>query len=488
LSKLRSRLDALADRAVANNLWRQRRCFNLIPSEQTPSLVVKMFEIADPAGRYAEHRKHDGRDVYYYQGVDFIREVEGECRAALADYFDCANIELRPISGQMANEVVFKALLRLLARRRKQRGGRLRRVLNNDLGKGGHLSAQPMGALFNFVESDPASGQEAVTSFPVCPDNPYRTDVASLLDMLSSLRPDLVIFGKSMFLYPEPVRELCGFVAGWEERPLVLYDMAHVLGLYGAFQAPFQEGADIVTGSTHKTFFGPQRGVIAGNRDEAPALRGLWEQIENRAFPGSTSNHHLGTLLGLLAASYEMIAWRDAYQNQVLRNAKAFAVALARAGVDVEGDPNDSYTETHQVVCRVSRHGTGEQIAQRLERNDIIVNSQALPDDESFRTASGIRLGVAEMTRFGMQETDFEALAGLMADAVVRGRDVRADVERQRAAFSTMRYCLAPAEAAEIGARLLASILPNTSYAGHFADGLRDAAAALAEREAEQTP
>jgi hypothetical protein len=27
----------------------------------------------------------------------------------------------------------------------------MRAVINNDLNKGGHLSAQPMGALFNFV-------------------------------------------------------------------------------------------------------------------------------------------------------------------------------------------------------------------------------------------------------------------------------------------------------------------------------------------------
>ena len=48
---------------------------------------------------------------------------------------------------------------------------------------------------------------------------------------------------------------------------MVMYDMAHVLGLVGPhFQQPFAEGADLVTGSTHKTFFGTQRGVIGGDR------------------------------------------------------------------------------------------------------------------------------------------------------------------------------------------------------------------------------
>ena len=132
-------------------VWPRRRCFNLIPSEQSPSLLVKMFEIADPAGRYAEHRSQKGKEIYYYQGVDFIRDVEEQASRELKDYFGCADVELRPISGQMSNEVVFKAMLKWLARKR---GGlpRMARVVNNDLNKGGHLSAQPMGALFNFTQ------------------------------------------------------------------------------------------------------------------------------------------------------------------------------------------------------------------------------------------------------------------------------------------------------------------------------------------------
>ena len=49
----------------SNNDWRQKECFNLIPSESTPSLLVKMCEISDPAGRYAEHRTMKGEEVYF---------------------------------------------------------------------------------------------------------------------------------------------------------------------------------------------------------------------------------------------------------------------------------------------------------------------------------------------------------------------------------------------------------------------------------------
>ena len=473
-----AKVQDLAARTERNTRWRQKDCFNLIPSESTPSLLVKMCEIADPAGRYAEHRTMKGEEVYFYQGTDFIRDVEVECQRELGAYFGCSDIELRPVSGQMANEVVFKGLVRFLNRGRGEGrpSRRMRLVFNNDLIYGGHLSSQPMGALFNYVEEDPATGKERVVNLPVRKDNPYKPDLEALGRLLESHRPELIVFGKSMFLYREPVRFVAEAVRGWTERPVLMFDMAHVLGLYGAFQAPFEEGADVVTGSTHKTFFGTQRGVVAGNIPKDSPLRPLWPEIKGRAFPGSTSNHHLGTLLGLLMAAYEMNAFKEPFQTQVRSNARALAKALHAHGIPVEGDPADGWTETHQVIIRVKAFGPGMEIARRLETNNVLTNYQALPDDATFLESSGIRLGVQEMTRFGMKEKDFDALAGLMSDIVVRGRAAGPEVARYRKEFLTMGYTLPPAEAVPLAARVLAAALPGSDYAALFADNLRRAA------------
>jgi glycine/serine hydroxymethyltransferase len=474
------KVHSLAERVERNSAWRQRECFNLIPSESTPSFLVKMCEIADPAGRYAEHRTMKGYEVYFYQGTDFIRDVEVEAQRELENYFGCTDVELRPVSGQMANEVVFKGLVKYLNRGRAegQASRRLRLVLNNDLIYGGHLSAQPMGALFNYVEEDPATGKERVVNIPVLKDNPYKPDLERLAALLESHKPELVVFGKSMFLYREPVKFVADIVRGWKDRPVLMFDMAHVLGLYGAFQAPFGEGVDIVTGSTHKTFFGTQRGVVAGNFPKGSPLRALWLEIKGRAFPGSTSNHHLGTLLGLLMASYEMNEFKAAFQDQVRANARALAKALQAHGVPVEGDPADGYTETHQVIIRVKAFGPGMDIARRLELNNVLTNYQALPDDASFLESSGIRLGVQEMTRFGMKEKDFDTLAGLMADVIIRDKPARDDVARYRQNFLTMGFALPPAEALPLAARIIASVIPDPGYAALFAENLRRAAAA----------
>jgi glycine/serine hydroxymethyltransferase len=460
MDELRRKAHDLVGRIEANDRWRQTECFNLIPSETTPSLLVRLCEIADPSGRYAEHRTMKGEEVYFYQGVDFIRDVERETCRELCDYFGCTEAELRPVSGQMANEIVFKAMVRYVNRDTSGRlPRRLTSVMNNALTAGGHLSSQPMGALFNYVEIDPGTGEERVVNFPVSTDNRYRTDTERLASLLEEHKPELIVFGKSMFLYPEPVAFVRDIVSSWDTPAVIMYDMAHVLGLYGAFQEPLAEGADVVTGSTHKTFFGPQRGVVVSNMSKGHPLRKLWLDIKSRAFPGSTSNHHLGTLLALLAATYEMNAFKQSYQEQVRANAKAFARHLAERGLEVEGDPEDGFTQTHQVLLRVSHEGKGMEIARRLEDNGIVANYQALPDDETFLEPSGIRMGVQEMTRFGMVEEDFGPLAQFVSDVLLGRREVGDEVRTYRRRFLEMRFCLPPRETAELAARIMGSLL-----------------------------
>jgi len=460
------KIEDLVQKIEQNNQWRQRECINLIPSETTPSPLVKLCEISDPSGRYAEHRTMRGKEVYFYQGIDFIRQVEDKLHDELAAYFGCPRVELRPVSGQMANEVVFKAMVKYINRERKEGEPfrKMRLVMNNELTKGGHLSSQPMGALFNYVEEDPATGKERVVNFPVRKECIYKTDTAQLEKMLETDKPELIIFGKSMFLHKEPVEFVYNIVKGWNPRPVIMYDMAHVLGLYGMLQEPFKEGADIVTGSTHKTFFGPQRGVIASTITKESPLSRLWIDIKGRAFPGSTSNHHLGTLLALLMASFEMNMFKDEYQKQVRKNARAFASALHDAGIDVEGDAVEGFTETHQVVIRVSKYGAGNDLAQRLEDNNIITNYQALPDDESFLQASGIRMGVQEMTRFGMKEDDFKELAGYVVDVITKNSKAKTKIAELRQNFLHMKYCLEPEKTAPIVARILSSVFPNRNF------------------------
>lgn len=436
---------ALLHKAIENHVWRQEQCVNLIPSENTPSRAVRLLSGSDPACRYAEHKKilaFYEKEVFYYQGTKFIDQVERMLAEEMRAYFGCTEVETRTLSGQMSNMAVFSALMDWKNRfDRKNEAKRLGYVMNNHIIKGGHLSAQPMGALHDYIAIDPVTEKPAVVNFPVCRDNPYKMDVEETKKLIDRYRPELIIFGKSMVLHKEPVAQIRQFVDEQKIPTTIMYDMAHVLGLIGDhFQNPFQEGAEIVTGSTHKTFFGPQRGVIGVNYKEEDLKYGLWKTIESRTFPGSVSNHHLGTQLGMLMAAYEMNQFRDAYQSAIIRNAKSFARSLKSYGLDVVGDPAIDYTETHQVIVSVG-YGEGAEIAERLEQNNVIVNYQATPDEEGFTASGALRMGVSEMTRFGFEEKDFDQLASLMADCILRGREIKGDVERLRAGHTEMRYC-----------------------------------------------
>ncbi|MBW1896472.1 MAG: glycine cleavage system aminomethyltransferase GcvT [Deltaproteobacteria bacterium] len=448
----------LARKAVENTVWRQQECVNLIPSEMTISPMVRLLSVMDPAFRYAEHKKTTAfydLEVFYYQGTEFIGEVERMLEEEMKKFLGCENVEPRLVSGQMANTAVFSAMVDYINRAdRKVEPRRIRQLINNHIGKGGHLSAQPMGALRDYVARDPRTERPAVVNFPVLPDNPHKMDVPKTLQLIDQYRPELIVFGKSMVLHKEPVADIRQFLHIQGIDAVVMYDMAHVLGLVGPhFQQPFEEGADIVTGSTHKTFFGTQRGVVGSCFEEHEERYELWESLLRRAFPGAVSNHHLGTLLGLLLAAYEMNHFKDAYQPKVIANAKIFARALKDSGLDVDGDPAIDFTETHQVIVDVG-YSHGPEIAMRLEANNIICNYQANTDEESFTASGALRMGVSEMTRFGMEEDDFRTLAGLIHDVVKQDRNVTEKVRALRKRCLELQFCFRSDEHTDVFQKL----------------------------------
>ncbi len=109
-------MEDLVRRAAENTRVRQQMKVNLIPSEQTPSLLVRLLSVMDAAGRYAEHNRLEALgkgepDIYHYQGTRFIRSVESSVQAFFRDYLGCSEVEARPISGQMANHCVFGGLV-----------------------------------------------------------------------------------------------------------------------------------------------------------------------------------------------------------------------------------------------------------------------------------------------------------------------------------------------------------------------------------------
>ena len=161
-----------------------------------------------------------------------LNQIEQRLKSEFAEFIGGSDVETRPLSGQMANEIVFKGLVKFLSAGPEgfpslSSSRRLSCVMNNNLNFGGHLSAQPFGALFNFTEDN-------IINFPTDEQNPYKMDADKFIALVDENRPALIVFGKSLFLHPEPIGQVKSFLDTIPDyRPLVMYDGAHVLGILG---------------------------------------------------------------------------------------------------------------------------------------------------------------------------------------------------------------------------------------------------------------
>jgi glycine hydroxymethyltransferase len=415
------------------DLWRQTQTINLIASENTPSDAVRRVQNSDFMGRYAEGHPNEGEQVNrYYQGTHYIDQIERMAEQELLELFHARQADVRPISGNAANTAIALSILR---------GGDT--VIANSTDAGGHISHGAVGVFGRRIQNRGQSlkigGKNAINlhHLPVTEDH-YHIDAQKAIELIDQLLPQLIVLGKSLILFPEPVAEIAGFCKT-KDIP-VLYDGAHVLGLIagGQFQAPLQDGATWLTGSTHKTFPGPQRGVIMSNMEDPVAIKKYWQTADRGVFPGSSSNHHLNTLPALLVATREMKQYGRDYATQIIRNAQALGRSLDELGTPVEAR-EFGYTRSHMIAVNVAQWGGGVEVAKRLEESDIILNYNMLPGDTDPRNPSGLRIGVPEMTRFGMDERAMGELAQLLHDGI-RGKNVKNEVHALRGRYTEMKF------------------------------------------------
>ena len=385
----------------------------MIASENVTSRTVRALLSSDLSHRYAEgtvgHR--------YYQGCDHIDMIEGKAIIHAKSLFESEHVNVQPISGVGANIAAFFALT--------EPGDT---VMALAVPHGGHISHarySAAGIRKLHVENHPFDPKE------------MNIDADLMVKRIREVKPKLIVFGASLFLFPHPVRE-AKEVAD-EIGAKIVYDSAHVLGLIAGkqFQDPLREGADVMTGSTHKTFPGPQGAIILSKSEVA-------HKIDHAVFPGTVSNHHLHHVAGLAVSLVEMIEFGKDYARQTISNAKALAQRLHELGLNVICEEKE-FTESHQVVLDVSDHGSGSNVAKDLEKANIIANKNLLPwDDVNYSDyPSGLRLGTQELTRIGMYESEMIEVANLIKRVIVDKKieQVKSDVISFRENYQRVHYC-----------------------------------------------
>ena len=407
--------DVLSATAASGSLYRDG--LGMIASENIVSPKVQDVITSDLHGRYAEGLP----GKRYYQGCGDFDDIESLGISLAQQVFNCNFANIQSTSGTVSNIGALKALAKP--------GDKITAVSTAD---GGHISHARMGAVG-------LRGLD-LTTYPWDEDR-MEPDVDAACAMIREVEPTLALVGQSVFLFPTPLREMAD--AAHEVGAHMMYDGAHVLGLIagGQFQDPLREGADIVTGSSHKTFPGPQGGFLLSNSDDEKFHR----KLNNAIFPGVCSSYHLHHVAGKVIALAEFAEYGEAYAKDTVTNAKAFGAALAAEGFDVLAEGR-GYTASHQVLTRHGEtdSGAGAKAAQLLEDAGIITNMNMLPGDTKAMTPSGLRLGVQELTRVGMGPTEMEEVAKLYGRVLIHGEDpatVKSSVSELKGEFQTIRYC-----------------------------------------------
>lgn len=414
LSNPRDLLSEVLSKVAAQNFWRRKQAINLIASENVMSELAEAVYLSDFMSRYAEGKPRKR----YYQGTKYIDDLEIMLSELIGQSLGFHFIETRPISGTIANAAVFRVL-----------GEPGDRALIAPVQAGSHVSHTKFGTLG-------ALGMTQV--YMPYNEESMNVDVDKAVKMIREDNFKFVVLGGSMYLFPHPVKEIAE--AAKEKGIKVVYDAAHVFGLIigGKWRNPLKEGADVLTASTHKTYPGPQGGIIAFSDEQ------LYKSVSKTIFPYFLSNHHLHRIPATLVTQLEMMEFGEEYASMIVSNAKALAEALAEEGFKVLGEAL-GYTQSHQVVIDVSREGGGAKCAETLEKANIITNKNLLPYDppDAVQNPSGIRLGVQEMTRYGMGKGEMIEIANLMKRALIEKEDpakIAEDVAELRKGFLERKY------------------------------------------------
>jgi len=373
--------------AIQEEHRRQEDHIELIASENYTSPRVMEAQGSQLTNKYAEG--YPGKR--YYGGCECVDKVEQLAidRAKALFGADYANVQAH--SGSQANMAVFMALI--------QPGDTL---LGLSLAEGGHLThgAKPnfSGKIYNAVQYglNPATGE---------------IDYDKVEALALEHKPKLIIAGFSAYSRIwdwQRFRDIADKVGAY-----FVVDMAHVAGLIAAGLYPNPVPiADVVTSTTHKSLRGPRGGLILCKSN--PELE---KKIDSNIFPGIQG----GPSMHIIAA--KAVAFKEAmqpefraYQQQVLKNAKAMAKVFIQRGFDVVSGGTDNHL---MLVSLIPKGITGKAADAALNKAHITVNKNAVPNDpQSPFVTSGIRVGTPAPTTRGFKEAEVTEIAHWMCDVM----------------------------------------------------------------------
>ena len=390
--------DEAVYKAIRGETARQKRTIELIASENFVSPAVLEAVGSVLTNKYAEG--YPGRR--YYGGCKYVDMVEQLAIDRLKQLYGCDHANVQPHSGASANFAVYFALL--------NPGDT---ILGMSLSHGGHLThGSPVnvsGKYFNVADY----GVDPVTE-TINYDEVERIALET--------HPKMIVAGASA--YPRTIdfarfRAIADKVGAY-----LMVDMAHIAGLVaaGLHQNPVPY-ADVVTSTTHKTLRGPRGGFILCKEQYAKA-------IDKAIFPGTQGGPLMHVIAGKAVAFGEALTPQFAkYQRNIVANAAALAERLTANGVRLVSGGTDN----HLMLLDLSETDvTGLELEQNLERVNITVNKNTVPNEKRKPTVtSGIRIGTPSVTTRGMGVDEMRMIADMICAVLYRGKQALPEVRAQ---------------------------------------------------------
>lgn len=355
-------------------LRRQATMVELIASENFVSPRVLKYLGSEFTNKYTEG--YPGKR--YYGGCEFYDELECYCQELWKDVFSTTyHVNVQPHSGTSANLAAISAVVN---------PGET--ILSMSLDCGGHLShgarVSQVGKLYNIV------------NYGV--DDDGWIDYDKVAQLADRCQPKLIICGASA--YSRKIDYIRFAEIARSVNAYLLADIAHVAGLIAANKLPSPFGyADIITSTTQKTLRGPRGGLIF-------CIPELAKKIDSAVFPGTQGGSLMNVIAAKAACAEEVFEpeFRD-YIDEVMYNAKAMAERFMSHGYNVI----TGGTDNHMFLVDLRGTGlTGIDVQNELEKNNITLNKNAIPNDPLPPSkTSGIRIGTPAMTTRGWKAYDF---------------------------------------------------------------------------------
>ena len=399
IMKLLAQADGEVGGAILKEYERQSRNLELIASENIVSEAAMLAMGSVLTNKYAEG--YPGKR--YYGGCENVDVIENLAIERAKELFGCDYVNVQPHSGAQANMAVQFAVL--------QPGDT---IMGMNLDQGGHLThGSPVnmsGKYFHVV--------------------PYGVDENGYLDydemrrLALECKPKMIIAGASAYARTidfKKFREVADEVGA-----VLMVDMAHIAGVVAAGLHPCPiPYADVVTTTTHKTLRGPRGGMILANKEAAEKFN-----FNKAIFPGIQGGPIMHVIAGKAICLGEALKPEfKAYQEQVVKNAKALSAALIDEGFDILTGGTDNHL---MLVDLRNMDISGKELQNRCDEAYITLNKNTVPNDpRSPFVTSGVRIGTPAVTTRGMVESDMKEIAHLI-HMVATDYDAKADEVREQ--------------------------------------------------------